>query len=335
MKIAYIDHISHKQTGSTEFFTKLLDKNFEVKKYWHNGRSFTKILKKIKMSNFDVVIFFQYLPNFCELRKLNSKIVYIPMYDYSVVWQTNFFWWCLSKMSVSIISFSTTLGSIINEFNFRSIIVQYFPDQEKKIVLPEFSEIKVFFWDRGGWSLRFISKFIAKNYISSFIYKGNSKNKLFRITANFKHIANNDNKEAYLNSLNESNVFFATRDYEGIGMSFLEAMQKGMIVISKDNPTMNEYIVNGFNGFLLKNEEVILILKKTKLKEISFNASHSIYNGKKKWSTDSIRIITFIKTIPENKVSFLAWQCIISTFFNRCFAIIHYLIILFKSKVKI
>ena len=59
-----------------------------------------------------------------------------------------------------------------------------------------------------------------------------------------------DSPEEYGRVLQEQNVFFAPRRYEGIGMSFLEAMSLGMAVISPDNPTMNEYISSGETGYL-------------------------------------------------------------------------------------
>jgi glycosyltransferase involved in cell wall biosynthesis len=49
-------------------------------------------------------------------------------------------------------------------------------------------------------------------------------------------------------------IYFAPRRFEGIGMSFLEAMALGMAVVAPNNPTMNEYLVSGHNGFLYDPE---------------------------------------------------------------------------------
>ncbi len=50
----------------------------------------------------------------------------------------------------------------------------------------------------------------------------------------------------------KSNTFhIAPKQEEGIGMTFLEAMTIGKIVIAKKAPTMNEYIIHGCNGFYL------------------------------------------------------------------------------------
>lgn len=47
------------------------------------------------------------------------------------------------------------------------------------------------------------------------------------------------------NAINEKAIFIAPRDYEGIGLSFLEAMAMGKAVVGVNNPTMNEYIADG------------------------------------------------------------------------------------------
>jgi len=56
--------------------------------------------------------------------------------------------------------------------------------------------------------------------------------------------------EAYRALLAASNVFFASRAAEGIGMSFLEAMAMGLCVVAPRFPTMSEYIEDGVNGLL-------------------------------------------------------------------------------------
>jgi glycosyltransferase involved in cell wall biosynthesis len=54
----------------------------------------------------------------------------------------------------------------------------------------------------------------------------------------------------YANYVRQTNVYFAPRTTEGIGMSYLEALSWGLCVVAPDAPTMNEYIVNGVNGIL-------------------------------------------------------------------------------------
>lgn len=57
-------------------------------------------------------------------------------------------------------------------------------------------------------------------------------------------------RQDYLRDLGKFQVYFAPRKYEGIGMTFLEAMAMGMCVIAENAPTANEYIISGRNGIL-------------------------------------------------------------------------------------
>ena len=50
--------------------------------------------------------------------------------------------------------------------------------------------------------------------------------------------------------MEQCNIFIAPRKFEGVGVSFLEAMARGIVVIAPDNPTMNEYIEHNKNGYL-------------------------------------------------------------------------------------
>ena len=51
--------------------------------------------------------------------------------------------------------------------------------------------------------------------------------------------------------LSSCNIFIVPRMFEGIGLTFLEAMASGMFVISSDTPIMNEYISHKNNGVFL------------------------------------------------------------------------------------
>ena len=59
------------------------------------------------------------------------------------------------------------------------------------------------------------------------------------------------NSKQYLEHLSKCNIFIVPRLYEGIGLTFLEAMASGMVVLSSNFPTMNEYIQNNINGIFL------------------------------------------------------------------------------------
>jgi glycosyltransferase involved in cell wall biosynthesis len=51
--------------------------------------------------------------------------------------------------------------------------------------------------------------------------------------------------------IKQAGIYIAPRKLEGIGISFLETMVMGKAVIAQDAPTMNEYIENGINVYLV------------------------------------------------------------------------------------
>jgi glycosyltransferase involved in cell wall biosynthesis len=101
-----------------------------------------------------------------------------------------------------------------------------------------------------------------------------------------------NHKEKYLELLKKSNIYIAPRTIEGIGISFLEAMALGMVVVAYNNGTMNEYIKHNYNGYLFdsKNyhidfDNIDVVLK---------NSRTIAQNGWIKWEKDKDIICDFI-----------------------------------------
>jgi len=91
-------------------------------------------------------------------------------------------------------------------------------------------------------------------------------------------------------------IYVAPREFEGIGMSFLEAMSMGKAVIAVDKPTMNEYIENNKNGYLYDLDNIKNI-DFSNIEEIQKNAHSFIKKGYNIWMKRRFKIIDFI----ENK----------------------------------
>ena len=103
-----------------------------------------------------------------------------------------------------------------------------------------------------------------------------------------------DTKEEMLEYMQQSAIYYAPRSYEGIGMSFLDAMALGRCVIAPDHPTMNEYIENGVNGYLysLRYPSAIRI---DDIRKIQQNAREYIENGYKVWEKNKFKILEWIQ----------------------------------------
>ncbi len=93
--------------------------------------------------------------------------------------------------------------------------------------------------------------------------------------------------------LSKSNVYFAPGLYEGIGLSFLEAMAMGMCVVAPNTATMNEYIIHGVNG-LLYNPQDPFPLDFSHADRFGARARKSVENGYKRWVKSIDDILDFV-----------------------------------------
>ena len=116
-------------------------------------------------------------------------------------------------------------------------------------------------------------------HVLALIFHKNKCN-LFELSTSKEEEENNDN---YFKKLTESDVFICPRPTEGIGQSLIEALSCGLVAISIDKPTANEYIKNELNGILYKEkikeipyERIINTLKERKKtwEKLRFNQSN-------------------------------------------------------------
>jgi glycosyltransferase involved in cell wall biosynthesis len=106
-----------------------------------------------------------------------------------------------------------------------------------------------------------------------------------------------DTREAFSQDLAKSQVFFAPRRTEGIGLSFLEALGLGMAVVASDGSTMNEYIRSGVNGYLYDPEQP-LPPEWTQAATWGDNARRDFLEGRERWTNSVPAILEFLSTAP-------------------------------------
>jgi glycosyltransferase involved in cell wall biosynthesis len=104
-------------------------------------------------------------------------------------------------------------------------------------------------------------------------------------------------REQYFHHLSQSNVFFASRTAEGIGMSFLEAMALGICVVAPNAPTMSEYIQHGVNGILYDPKSPAPV-DFSRVRELGAAALVSTLQGRKAW----IDSLPALKSFLEDKL---------------------------------
>ncbi len=301
-KLAYIDHSFHKKTKSTYFLRDILRDHFDIvdiwDESWNGGEKISAT--QINSQNFDYVLFFQSFLPLCELKKIKAKIIWVPMYD-GVVQLGNSFWMELSTISIKILSFSKKISEITANHKLDTLSVQYFINPEDLPMVVDYAKKKVFFWQRTNFSFSDVKKIIGNQEINQFIlkldpdpgYKASFPIKEDIEKYNIKIIQETLSKEEYTSLLKESNLFISPRKYEGIGMSFIEAMTMGLSVVAIDKPTMNEYIRNDKNGYLVDPNKLREIDFST-FKKNGINAREGCLIGYEKWKNSHGEIINFM-----------------------------------------
>lgn len=298
-KVLYIGHSYHQKTQSTKFIIDLLRKNFEVKvildETWIDKAASYPDLG-LKNNNYAAIIFCQLLPPKEIFRKIqHDNIIFIPMYDQSGL---NDYGFWFNEVGCKVICFSKTLYTKLRKWGFDTIHIQYFP---KPAAFSLGSPAKAFFWQRlTKINFQVIKKLIQKSKLSVHIHRAiDPGNRFFKPEENDEkkyRITYSDwfkTKEDMLTVMKESAIYFAPREYEGIGLSFLEAMSMGKAVVAVNNPTMNEYITHGETGYLydLNSPKQIDF---SNIQEVQKKSYEYMKRGYQEWLGQQDKIIDFI-----------------------------------------
>ena len=298
-KIIYIGHSYHNKTKSTAFLIDYLKQFYEVEVLLDNswqGDPYPDL--SFIDDSYHAVIFFEQIPTTEILMKIkNQNIIFFPMFDRNGAF--NFDTW-KQYSKLKIINFSSTLHYGLLKHGFETEYVQYFPKPEK---FTKGNTGEAFFWQRVlAINFETVKKLLGKNKMKVHIHKAVDPSQVFNKPSSADEkkyeITYSDwfkkREDIWKQVIDKKSIYFAPREYEGIGMSFLEAMARGKGVIAVNNPTMNEYIVDGVNGYLynLDNPKEINL---TNLNEIQKNTYNYMCEGYEKWEKDKKKIIDFIE----------------------------------------
>jgi len=298
-KLIYIDHIFHQnKTKSTSFVVDILKKHFKVEKIWHEswqGDNFPDLSHIDK--SYIGVIFFQVLPPPDVYKKINNpNIIFFPMFDGHGN-NPESYW--RQYPNLKIINFSKTLHDKLSSWGFDSTYIQYFP---KPMPFIKNKTHKAFFWQRINYiNINTVDILLEKIKTKIHLHRHVDPNQTF-ITPSSKQIKKYnitysdwfETREEMQQKIQECDIYIAPRQYEGIGLSFLEAMAMGKAVIAVNNPTMNEYITDGKTGYLFEMENPQPI-NLSNLDEVRKSTYSYMKKGWTKWRSDKAKIIEFIK----------------------------------------
>ncbi len=304
MRVAFIGLAWHQKTGSSRFLTDLLEQHAHVER-WEGepGRGANwKWRAGFDENRYDIIIIWQLHEAFALLSGRHPNVIFVPMYD-AMLWAGNLYW-KPSFDHAKIICFSWALRREVMRRGAVHAGFQYFPDPSRHTMIEDFTTLRGFLWYRR----RDIPPAIA------FALCGDSQFDRFVIhdapdpdhemqeaevrPSNFRRLDRTGwsaDGAAYITALRDTNIFFAPRPLEGIGMSVLEAMASGHCVVAPDAPAMNEYISNGTNG-LLYDPGRLTPLDFTAARAMGLRARETIERGYQRWLTSIPALLDFIAT---------------------------------------
>lgn len=302
-KLLYIKHSFHNKTKSNDFLQEILKTEYDVEifDYDNENDSFDRF-SELSGREFDTVVLFQIMPPISVLDKYikYNRIGFFPMYD--ATHRFNIGIWNEYR-NCNIINFSSTLHKKCKSLGLSSYYIQYFPEPVR--YENEGDEHSIFFWQRRkNINANTLEKVLDTKTLNK-IYLHNAPDHADDYVEpsqklNDKIVTSNwfDTKDEMQKYIQKSALYFAPRAFEGIGMSFLEAMAAGRCVIAPDNPTMNEYIQNGKTGYLY-NFKKLKRVKLENIRQIQKAAQEYIKEGYANWEAKKFDILKWLETPPE------------------------------------
>ena len=299
-KLLFIGHAFHNKTKSSQFIQDLLETKYEITKFFFDPYMDTmEKFAQLKGQKFDIVVLWQIMPDISKLKEFTSfdKIAFFPMYD-GVPKLSDPIW--NEYRECNIINFSKTLHNECKKYGLSSYYIQYFP--KPKEILNEGNEKSVFLWQRiEKVNPKIIEKTLGAENVEYLYHHQvpDPEQKLVLPSKEFDGKVKTstwfDTREDMDKYIQECAIYYAPRKYEGIGMSFLEAMAMGRCVIAPDYPTMNEYIKNGVNGYLY-NLKFPQKIKIKNIRQIQQNTHEYIKNGYIEWENNKYKILDWIES---------------------------------------
>ena len=303
-KILFLNYeFNFTKTASSRFFYDYLCQHYEVDVIFPHEDIIP--YDDINSKNYFAIISFYYQADFSKLTSKN--LIYVPMYDGFV--------FCREKMkqlkNVKLINFCKYLHRQSLAFGFKSFYIQYYPEPQFQESSDSSARDKLFYWQRRDISFSQILKSFPESIkeiqcektILHSVTDGDNepfikpsdqeiKNYNIEITKWF------EKKSDLLDILDHTKYYIAPRKQEGIGLSFLDAMSRGCVIIAHNDCTMNEYIKDGYNGYLIDFDKP----KKINFKDyekIRQNAIAEYISGRQKYLSQLENLITFIN--KDNK----------------------------------
>jgi len=309
-RLAFVDYWSHKSTKSGDFLREIFLEKFEITDFWWKEK---EKIPLDELNKFDYIFFFHVMFPHQIMRKLkNKKLMWAPMYD-ALNFRNSFFksifWKQISNLGIKVLKFSNKINDYIKDEKIDSLKLNYYLKPNIISSFKNQSKLNIFFWDRGRIQLNEWLDLFEEDDINEILYfpkpdpgqKINETNYLnIYKKYNFKIIEKNFMPKAnFINIMEKYNVFVAPRKKEGIGISIVEAISRGIFIVGYNDSTMNEYISNNKIGFIFDKKTKNKIGLDDVIKNYDFRNDNAKINYNK-WQEDKKKIIPLLEKDTHN-----------------------------------
>ena len=315
--LAYIDYWSHKNTRSGDFLREILSEEFEITDFWWKEKD---LIPLNEINKFEYIFFFHVMFPYQIMKNLkNKKIMWAPMYD-ALNFRNSFFrsifWKQISNLGIKVLEFSDKITQSIGTEEIDCLKLNYFIKPNFSSFIDQQIKLNIFFWDRGRIKIDDWLHLFNQAEINQILHLRNPDPGM--------KIINNDNlrkeknyninlidnkfmpKNEYLSLFEKCNVFIAPRKKEGIGITIVEAVSKGMFVVGYNDSTMNEYVPEKKVGFLFDEKTTDKINTKDIIENYEYRKKYAELNYNK-WIQSKKKIIPLLKQEPKfiKKIHFI------------------------------
>lgn len=299
-KLLFVGHTFHTRSRSSAFFLDRLHDVFDVETLFVNPE--TLKMADLPDGDFELVVLWQIdflAPVFIAM---GYRTVVIPMYDASAGLPDLHF---KLMREALFINFSVNLHLRTIRLGCRSLYARYFPDPSAFDVVSDFGTLRGFLWQRrpDEIDVDLVDRLMGDSLSTLHVHNAPDYGEAPQIgnaQVGFGHCTITqstwfESQADYLKVLESCNVYFAPRRAEGIGLGYLEAMARGMIVVAGDLPTHNEYISNWYNGILINPDDTssFNIISPAR---IGKNARTTIQLGRSNWL---LQLRTLLENLSE------------------------------------
>lgn len=311
-KVVVVDIHFRQRTKSTAFLVDLLRQSASdvAEFHWDPADGIDALSAALRAADVAVLIQLEVLSPLCSL--LGVPSVAVPMYD-GVANSSDEYWAFINASTYA--NFCLSLHLRLRGLGYASQHHKYFPAPSAQP--RDFSTgLHGFLWERRpgealDWPTvnHFFGSFLTTLHVHTAADPGYTTSDIPRRQGTLPYRLTTSkwrrNPAEYRRALEKSNVYFAPRRTEGIGLSFLEAFSQGSCVVAFDSSTHNEYIADGLTGILLPDD--LHSFPGTDLldraAELASEGWHMAVAGHERWATIGgdafVRQILDTDQIPE------------------------------------